>query len=250
MTDQVAPPAVGQGKRPAVRRPWPRLPLWFRIGAVVSFVAFLAVAALSLKAILGFREQPLYERRSAPVAGRLSHDVGRVELPNAPLRDVPCGAVTGLRVQGGPESGALLEEVLRGLCENLNGVGADASLLADRIVALAEQRAIVSFANFGRTGELSTTLAGSPPRVLLSDSFLRGGGQFKGFLLTVMAHELFHGGATDLSAEDELRARRVESAACDTVPSRDVFRGCTDALRIVEEGEEAALRGLRKAGYR
>lgn len=250
MTEPVAPPAVGQGKRPAVKRPWPRLPLWFKAGAAAAFVAFLVVGAFALKAILGFQEQPLYERRSPPVPGAQTHDVGRVELPNAPLREVRCGAVTGLRVQGGPESGALLEEVVRGLCENLNGFAGYGPRLAERIVTLARQRAIVSFANFERTGELSTTLPGSPPRVLVSDSFLRGGGQFKGFLLTVLAHELFHGGDTDLTAEEELLARKVEHAACGTVPSREAFRGCEDARRIVEAGDEAALRGLREAGYR
>lgn len=250
MTEPVAPPAVGQGKRPAVPRPWPRLPLWFRVGAVLAVVAFLAVGAVALSAILGFEEQPIYERRSPPLANEQSHHVGRVELPDAPLRPVPCGSVQGLRVQGGPESGALLEEALLGLCKNIARITPYGTELADRIVVLARQGAIVSFANFGRTGELSTTLPGAPPRILLNDSFLRGGGQFKGFLLPELAHELFHAGSADLTAEDELTARKVELAACATVPSKEAFRGCTDAERIVKEGDEKALRGLREAGYR
>jgi hypothetical protein len=235
-----------------VPRPWPRLPLWFRAGAVATGVAFLVVGAIALKAILGFEEQPIYERRSAPAPGQ-SHNVGRVVLPDAPYRDVRCGSVDGLRVQGGPESGAFLEEALRGLCKNLNGIDPYGTDLATRIVALAKERAVVSFANFGRTGELSTTLPRSgsePPRVLLSDSFLRGGGKFKGFLLPELAHELFHAGSADVGAAEELTARRVEWAACHTIPSEEAFRGCTDAKAVVEAGEEAALRGLRAVGYR
>lgn len=250
MSEPAAPQAVGQGKRPPVPRPWPRLPLWFRLGAGLSIVAFLVVGAVALSAILGFEEQPLYERRSAPAPGTQSHTVGRVVLPEAPLRPVKCNAVEGLRVQGGPDSGPLLEEAIGGLCKRLNGIEPYGPRLADRIVALARAGAIVSFANFGRTGELSTTLPGPPPRILVNDSFLRGGGQFKGFLVPVLAHELFHAGSADVDAEEELTARKVELAACGTVPSEEAFRGCTDARRIVEEGDEKALRGLREAGYR
>ena len=248
MSEPVAPQAVGQGKRPPVPRPWPRLPLWFRVGAIASVVAFLAVGAVALSAILGFEEQPLYERRSPPAPGTQSHNVGRVVLPDAPLRDVRCNAVDGLRVQGGPDSGPLLEEAIGGLCKRLGAMAPYGPELADRIVTLARAGAIVSFANFGRTGELSTTLPGSPPRILVNDSFLRGGGQFKGFLVPVLAHELFHAGSAAVTAEQELTARKVELAACGTVPSEEAFRGCTDAKKVVEDAK--ALEGLREAGYR
>ena len=249
MTDPAPGPLVGQGRRPAVKRPWPRLPRWFWAGAVVALVAFLAVGAVALRAVLTFEEQPLYERRSAPGAGR-SHEVGRVELPDAPLRPVSCGAVTGLRVQGGPEAGALLADALAGLCRRTKEFGPYGVELADRIAALGRAGAIVSFANFGRTGELTTTLAGTPPRVLLSDAFVRGGGRFKGFLLPELAHELWHAGAVEVTAADELAARKVELAVCADVPATEAFRGCTDAKRIVDEGDEQALRGLRSVGYR
>lgn len=243
------PPAVGQGKRPAVKRPWPRLPLWFKVGAGVSFVAFLVVGALALVAILGFEEQPIYERRSPSARGTASHDVGRVGLPDAGLRPVRCGSVDGLQVQGGPETGALLAEALSGLCKNIKRLAPYDAELGTRIVALARQGAIVSFANFGRTGELTTTIPGPPPRILVSDSFLRGGGQFKGFLLPELAHELWHSGSVSVTADDELAARKVELVACGTVPSQEAFRGCTDAKAIVEEGDAKAVAGLREAGY-
>ena len=243
------PPQVGQGRRPAVARPWPRLPLWFRAGAGLAITAFVVVGVVALVRMASFEEQPLYERRSPPLAGEQSHQVGRVVLPQAPLREVECGAIRGLRVQGGEETGPLLAEALRGLCRRVAGVGPYGVELADRIKALADRRAIVSFANFGRTGELTTTLPGTPPRILLNDAFLRGGGQFKGFLLPELAHELWHAGAVDVTAEEELLARKVELAACGMIPSWEAFRGCTDAKRIVDEGDEAALRGLRAAGY-
>ena len=249
MTER-AVPQVGQGRRPQVKRPWPRLPRWFWAGVVVSLATFLVVAAVVVVKVASFEEQPLYERRSPPMAGEQSHHVGRVVLPEAPLREVECGAITGLRVQGGPEAGDLLAEALQGLCRRVSAVGTYGVELAERMKALAERRAVISFANFGRTGELTTTLPGPPPRVLLNDAFLRGGGQFKGFLLPELAHELWHAGRVEVTAEDELTARKVELAACALIPSGESFRGCTDAKRIVDEGDEAALAGLRAAGYR
>jgi hypothetical protein len=246
---EAVPPRVGQDRRPPVARPWPRLPRWFVAGAAVALVAFLVVGAVAIAGMARFKEQPLYERRSASAPGEQSHRVGRVELPNAPLRAVSCGAVTGLRVQGGTDAGGLLADALAGLCKRIAALKPYGTELADRIARLAERGAILSFANFGRTGELTTTLAGTPPRVLLSDAFLRGGGQFKGFLLPELAHELWHAGATTVTAEDELAARRVELAACGVIPSGDAFRGCTDAKRIVGDGDEKALRELRAAGY-
>lgn len=252
MTERPAP-QVGQGRRPSVKRPWPRLPRWFWAGTAVALVAFVTVGVVAVVKMSQFEEQPLYERRSPPLAGEQSHHVGRVVLPEAPIKEVDCGAVKGLRVQGGPETAPLLEEALQGLCRRVAAVKDYGVELSFRMKALAEQRAVISFANFGRTGELTTTLSAvgdEPPRILLNDAFLRGGGQFKGFLLPELAHELWHHGDVSITAEDELGARKVELAACALIPSADQFRGCTDAKRIVEEGDEAALRGLRDAGYR
>jgi hypothetical protein len=249
LTDPAAPPRVGQGSRPATKRPWPTLPRWFVIGAVVSLVGFVAVGAIAVAAMVRFKEQPLYERRSPSMPGQQSHHVGRVGLPDAGTFPVACGAIHGLNVQGGPEPGGLLADAIGGLCKRVSSMGTYGPELADRIAALAKQHAVVSFADFGRTGELTTTIPGPPVRVLLSDAFLRGGGQFKGFLLPELAHELWHAGSTSLTAEDELAARKVELAACALVPSSAAFRGCTEAKRIVSAGDDAALKGLRSAGY-
>jgi hypothetical protein len=243
-----APPAVGQGRRPAGKRPWPALPRWFVAGVATLLAAFLVVGVVAIVAVVRFTEQPLYERRSPPRAD-MTHFVGRVELPTAPTVAVSCGAVKGLRVQGGLEAGGLLVEAVTGLCKRIAGIGPYGAALADRIVVLAKRGAIVSFANFGRTGELTTTLAGTPPRVLVSDSFLRGGGLFKGFLLPELAHELWHAGNVDVTAEEELAARKVELAACADIPGSASFRGCTDARNIVRDGDAKALAALRAAGY-
>jgi hypothetical protein len=211
---------------------------------------FVAVGAVAVVGMTRFKDQPLYERRSAPLPGEQSHRVGRVEYPTAPLRPVACGAVTGLQVRGGPETGPLLADAVGGLCKRIAALRPYGTELAERIALLAKAGAVVSFANFGRTGELTTTVAGNPPEVLLSDAFLRGGGQFKGFLLPELAHEFWHAGSVDVTATDELAARKVELAACAVVPSSDAFRGCTDAKRIVDDGDEKALRELRAVGYR
>lgn len=242
------PVLVGQGRRPAIRRPWPALPRWFVVGSVVGLVAFVAVVVVAIVAMVTFQEQPLFERRSAP-AGNLSHDVGRVTLPDAPYTEVTCNGVTGWRVQGGTDTTALLSGAFGGLCKRLGALGPYSAPLGDRIVALAKQRAVLSFANFGRTGELTTTLVGSPPRILLSDAFLRGGGQFKGFLLPELAHEIWHGGTATVTARAELDARKVEARACALIPSKTAFRGCTEAQRIVAYGDDVALAKLEAAGY-
>lgn len=253
MTHPAAPlPAVGQGSRPTKPRPWPALPRWFLVGGSLALAGFLAAVVVAVVAITSFEEQPLYERRSPPMDNAQSHWVGRVGLPadGTPVRPVDCGAVKGLRVQGGDDTGPLLTEALTGLCKDIKALGPYGSGLADRIVALAGRGTVISFANFGRTGELTTTVPGAAPRILVNDAFVRGGGQFKGFLLPELAHELFHAGSADVGAAEELTARKVEWAACHTIPSEEAFRGCTDAKAVVEAGEEAALRGLRAVGYR
>ncbi len=240
-------PTIGQGPRPRVRRPWPRLPRWFVAGTAAALAGFTVLGVAAVQRIRDVPEQPLFERRSPPRPGELSHEVGRVTLPDAPIQPVRCGVVAGLSVQGGSRTGPLLADAVRGLCNRLGGVD---PALADRIVAAARLGTVISFANFGRTGELSTTMSGRPPRVLVNDAFIRNTGQFKGFLVPILAHELWHGGVADATAEEEYAARVVEARMCDFVPSSSAFRGCVEARAIVKLGRDAAVAGLRAAGYR
>lgn len=210
----------------------------------LSLLAFAGLGAYALNRIFSFEPQPVFERRTPPAAGRQSHDVGEFRASEADRENVPCGVITGLQVQGDDVVRPLLADALRGLCRRL---GALDPVLADRISGAADLGAVISFGVFERTGDASTTVAGSPPRILVNTSYA---GAFKGYLLQVLAHELWHGGRVDVTAEDELGARRIEAQMCERQPEIRSIRGCEEAEEIVSAGDAAALAGLRDAGYR
>ena len=236
---------VGHGRRPSVRRPWPRLPRWFWALVVPAFVAFAVFVAYAVSRVVGFEEQPLFERRPAPALGR-SHAVGAVRHSLEPPVPVRCGAIEGLRVAGDDVVRPLLaESIERGICGRLGGLD---PRLADRIAEAAERGTIVSFGVFERTGVDSTTVAGPPPRIVVNTRYA---GAFKGYLLQVLAHELWHAGSVDVTAEEEYSARVVENAMCLLQPEVASVRGCEEAKRIVDTGQAEAVRRLREeAGYR
>jgi hypothetical protein len=237
-------PGVGQGKRPVGRRPWPRLPRWFWALVALSLVGFAVLGAYALDRIFSFEEQPVFARRTPPAAGTKSHDVGEFRASDATRQPVACGVITGLQVQGDDVVRPLLADALGGLCRRLGALDPE---LADRIKRAADQGAVISFGVFERTGDASTTVVGSPPRILVNTSYA---GAFKGYLLQVLAHELWHGGAADVTAEEELAARQVEHLICERQPEIQSIRGCEEAEEIVSVGEQAALDGLRDAGFR
>jgi hypothetical protein len=190
-----------------------------------------------------FEEQPLYERRPPPAAGQ-SHAVGLVEVSRLPPVPVRCGAIEGLRVAGDDVvRPVLVEAIERGLCRRLGGLD---PRLADRIATAARRGTVVSFGSFERTGIDSTTLDGTPPRVVVNTRFA---GAFKGYLLQVLVHELWHGGSVGVTAEEEYAAREVENAICLLQREIASARGCDEARRIVEHGRAEAVRRLREAGY-
>jgi hypothetical protein len=236
-------PQVGQGRKPVRRRPWPRLPWWFWSVVALCVAAFLALGAYAVSRIVGFEPQPLFERRTPPAAGQLSHDVGDLRGSDAPTVPVPCGVIEGLQVQGDDVVRPLLVDALGGLCRRL---GALDPRLADRIATAARAGTVISFGVFESTGDASTTVAGSPPRILVNTSYA---GAFKGYLLQVLAHELWHAGGTDVTAENEFEARVVEDQICDRVREIASVRGCAEAEEIVELGRDEAVRRLREAGY-
>ena len=242
MTD--APIAVGQGRRPVTRRPWPRLPRWFWLVVALTVLAFAALGAYALNRIFSFEPQPVFARRTPPAVGAQSHDVGEFRASDAAREAVACGVITGLQVQGDDVVRPLLADALRGLCRRL---GALDPRLAERIKAAADQRSVISFGVFERTGDASTTVVGSPPRILINTSYA---GAFKGYLLQVLAHELWHGGSASVTAEEELTARKIEHSMCERQPEIQSIRGCDEAKAIVTAGDAAALEGLRDAGYR
>ena len=247
MTD-LSPSRVGEGARPVARRPWPRLPKWLWAGVAVTLVVFAALATFAVRRILDDSTQPLFARRSPPLAGEQSHAVGVVQFSQEPPVDVRCGVVSGLQVAADDlVRPVLVEAITTGLCDRLGTLDPE---LARRVIAAAQKGTVVSFGVFARTGEDSTTLAGSPPRVVLNNRFA---GSFKGFLLPLLAHELWHAGSVDITAAEEYDARRVENQACDDLrirTSRTVSRGCQDARAIVRMGRDAAIAELRAEGYR
>ncbi len=242
------PSSVGEGRRPAARRPWPVLPRWLLAGVGVVLVVFIALVVFATAQILDEQTQPLFARRSAPLPGRQSHDVGVVQASTRQPTSVRCGVIDGLQVAADDQVRAALVEAIReGLCARL---GTYDDELAERVVAAARQGTVISFGVFGRTGEDSTTLAGSPPRIVLNNRFA---GSFKGFLLPLLAHELWHAGETDVTAEEEYDARRIEDQVCNDQrirTSRRVSRGCEDARAVVRRGRDAAIAELRLVGYR
>jgi hypothetical protein len=214
----------------------------------VTLAAFAVLAVFAVRQILQDDTQPLFERRTPPRAGAQSHDVGVVQASTAAPVPVKCGVVDGLQVSADAVvRPALLEAITTGLCDRLGTLDPE---LAERVIAAAGKRTIISFGVFERTGEDSTTLAGRPPRIVLNNRFA---GSFKGFLLPLLAHELWHAGEVDVTAEEEYAARRVENQACDDLrirTSRTVSRGCQDARAVVRRGHDAAVALLRAAGYR
>lgn len=239
---------VGQGRRPTARRPWPRLPRWFVAGVAVASLAILAVLGYAV-ALLARDPQPVTERRTASGASS-SHNVGNLRVLSTLHRAVPCGAVSGLQVTAGIEADVdLLDEVVRGVCKNIRTVAAPAE---QRVVAAARRGVVIGYAQFERTGEDSTTLAGNPPRVAINTRFSVQGKLFKGYLAGVVLHELMHAGAPagPVSAEDEFAARAAENQLCDIVlPNSEIGRSCADARAIVRLGRDEAIKRLRAAGY-
>lgn len=248
MTDPAAAQRVGQGRRPMVRRPWPRLPRWFLVGVAAASVAIVAVLGYAA-AVLSRDPQPVSARRT-PSSATASHDVGKLRFSSTVQRPVPCGAVNGLQVAGATAADAdLLADVVGGVCKNIRTVAAPAE---ERVVAAAHRAVIVGFAQFERTGEDSTTVAGSPPTVAINARFSLRGRSFKGYLAGVVLHELIHAGGPPgpVTAQEEFLARSAENQLCGIVlPNSETGRSCGDARAIVGLGRDEAVRRLRAAGY-
>jgi hypothetical protein len=242
-------PEVGQPRRPLVRRPWPRLPRWFVTGVAVATVAILVVLGYAVAKLS--RPDQKVEARRTPSSATASHDVGKLEFRSTVVSPVACGAVNGLRVAGATaDDAALLVDVVKeGICKRIRTIDPPAE---ERVVAAARAGTIIGFAQFERTGDDSTTISGTPPRIAINTRFSVRGRSFKGYLAAVVMHELMHAGSTErpVTAAEELLARRRENQMCDAVrPNAAIGRSCGDARAIAEWDDQTALAHLRGAGY-
>lgn len=248
MTSPAGDVRVGQGRRPTVRRPWPQLPRWFLAGLAAATIGVVVLLGYAI-ALLARDPQPVAERRTPSTAGA-SHDVGKFEFRSQFQQAVPCGAVSGLQVAGATQDDvALLADVVGGICKNIRAVAAPAE---ERVVQAARRGAVLGFAQFERTGEDSTTVAGTPPRVAVNARFSVRGKLFKGYLAGVVLHELMHAGAPPgpITADAEFAARAAEDQLCGIVlPNEELGRSCGDARSIVALGRDEAIQQLREAGY-
>lgn len=250
MADASATQRVGQGRRPKVKRPWPRLPAWFVIGTTAASVAIVVVLVLAVVR-MARPDQPVEQRRT-PSSAAASHDVGAVVFQDRIVEPVSCGPVTGVSVAGATQANVdLLREVFtEAICPKLRTTALDAVDADARLVAAAGQQAVIGFAQFERTGEDSTTLT-DPTRIAINARFSIRGKTFKGYLAAVLMHELMHAGSDlPVTAEDEFVARSAEYAMCQAVlPNEVLGRSCGDAETVVRWGRETAVARLRAAGY-
>ena len=216
---------------------------------LIAFVAFAIVAlAASVYAIVRppLGEIALQERRPPPRAP-YSHDVGRLvpgPIPaSIPVLPPACDAVRGARLLAGGDGVVRLRAVLARLCPLASGAGND---VARAVRALSG--ATIRFAEFGRTGVESTVAHGT---IWLNIKFgLRSKPVEQ--IAPIVLHEAWHlaNARAPVTAEQELRARAVESAACrQLVTIKKWPRWCRDAAALTDMTPIRAIALLLSAGY-
>jgi hypothetical protein len=233
-------------------RPWPRLPWWLWLAAVVTTAAMVAVAIGLVRAAPA--PLPVAARRSPPTADQ-SHGVGGYRVPaldpanrdRLVRRQADCPRLAAVTLAGTPGEVALLETAAERLC----ALGSVAPIERAR-GALQRSAAVVEFAEFELGINESTTLFGrGRPVVLVNGKFQVGGRPER--IAALLVHEGSHvadGGPP--SAAGELAARQAELASCERLFTGEVQpnRGCADAAALLAHDDATVLAELRKAGYR
>jgi hypothetical protein len=233
-------------------RPWPRLPWWLWLAAVVTTVAMVVVAVGLFRAAPA--PLPVAARRSPPTADQ-SHGVGGYRLPaldpanrdRLVRRHAGCPRLSAVTLVGTAGEVALLESAAERLC----GLRSVAPIERSR-AALQRAGAVVQFAEFELGINDSTTVFGpGRPVVLVNGKFQVGGRPER--IAALLVHEGGHvadGGPP--TAEEELAARKGELEACGRLFTGDVRpnRGCADAAALLSRDAATVLDELRKAGYR
>jgi len=233
-------------------RPWPKLPWWLWLAAVVTTAAMVVVALGLFRAAPA--PLPVAARRSPPTADQ-SHGVGDYRVPAlAPAnrdrltrRQAGCPRLSALTLVGTAGEVALLEAAAERLCA-LRSV---APIERSR-AALQRAAVVVQFAEFELGINESTTVFGSGrPVVLVNGKFQVGGRPER--IAALLVHEGSHvadGGPPTAAAE--LAARKGELEACGRLFTGDVRpnRSCADAAALLADDDATVLEELRKAGYR
>ena len=270
-------PAIGRPRRLSPEeaaalkaRPWPRLPWWLWLAAVVSTVVLVATVVGIFRTVPD--QLPPAARRSPPAQG-LSHGVGEVRVPillaanrdRLVRRRASCTRLHRVTLAGTAGEVALLDAAATKLC----ALRSTAPIQRARD-GLQQAGAVVAFAEFQLSINESTTRFGTgPPEVLVHAKFQQGDAAPER-VAAVLAHEGSHvadarvGGrpaAADelrarqselVTAASELEARKAELEACGRLFGAGVQpnRGCADAAALLAEDDAAAIGRLKEAGYR
>jgi hypothetical protein len=253
-------PAIGRPRRlgpeeaAALKaRPWPRLPWWLWLAAVVSTVVLVATVVGIFRSVPD--QLPPAARRSPPAQG-LSHGVGEVRVPillpanrdRLVRRQAACPRLDRVTLVGTAGEVAMLDAAATKLC----ALRSTAPIQRAR-EGLQEAGAVVEFAEFQLSiNESTTDLDADPPTVLIHAKFQEGEVTPER-VAAVLAHEGSHvADARPPAAADELRARQSELEACGRLfgPGVQPNRGCADAAALLATDDAAAIRRLEEAGYR
>jgi hypothetical protein len=234
-------------------RPWPRLPWWLWLAAVVTTVAMVVVAVGLFRAAP--EPLPVAARRSPPADG-LSHGVGAYRVPaldpanrdRLVRRQAGCPRLSAVTLTGTGGEVALLEAAAERLC-------ALRSLPPIERARGALQRAAaeVRFAEFELgINDSTTVLGGGRPVVLVNGKFGVGGQPER--IVGLLVHEGSHvADGAPPNAAGELAARKAELAACERLFAGGEVspnRGCADAAALLGRDDATVLEELREAGYR
>jgi hypothetical protein len=234
-------------------RPWPRLPWWLWLAALLTSVAMVVVAAGLFRAAP--EPLPVAARRSPP-SGDASHGVGQVRVPAlAPgladrlvRRKAGCPRLDQVTLVGSAAEVALLDEAAGKVCALRSTPPVERAR-----AGLQEAEAVVQFAEFELGINESTTVFGQgAPTVLVNGKFQLGQAG-PGRVAVLLVHEGSHvaGGGLPTAAA-ELEARTAELEACGRLFDDQVQpnRGCADATALLAGDDADALRQLKEAGYR
>jgi hypothetical protein len=234
-------------------RPWPRLPWWLWLAALVTSVAMVAVAVGLFRSTP--EQLPVAARRSPPTLDH-SHGVGAVLVPALDPRNrdrlvrrrAGCPRLDAVTLVGLPGEVALLDAAAAKLC----ALRSTAPIERAR-AGLQEARAVVQFAEFELTiNESTTSFATDRPTVLIGGKFQLGnaGAERVAVLLVHEGSHVADGGPP--TAATELAARKAELEACGRLFTGEVQanRGCADAAALLSVDDASALAKLKEAGYR